>query len=368
MQLHTPFLPWGQLITLVLIVLCVNPQPTVGTRKSRLLYDSDLEGDLALKVQTYSTILDPVGITVGEYSNTKGLFVSSFGTNSISFISLEHEEHTRQMEAMTISGGLYNIDTDGSFETASFAEPSRLTYDQQCHLLFVVCKKNRVIRVLNFNDQTVQTLQTDQDEVITFESGDQYQLNFPGFDIQSVAGDSLYVTDTSTLYRVVVSGHDPFCESIATAATLLRYQSLAYYMQLNDYPSNARIFSVLPDEASASLFVAIGEGKNLILKVPMDAVYSNHYSQIRKVVGNEGLSWNGLTNIQIPPVATNGVASVHSATSVTLAFPMHLQKDRGSNALLWTECYPYVGDFLLGSLTVRRLDLESGNKSAVLCL
>jgi hypothetical protein len=326
-----------------------------------LLYDSTLEDDLALKVHTYSTILDPVGITIGEYSNTKGLFVSSFEMNSISFISLEHEGHTRQMEAVTISGGSYDMDSDGSFDTASFAEPSRLTFDDQCNLLFVVCKKNRVIRVLNFNDETVKTLQTSQDEVLTFESSDQYQLNFPGFDIQGVAGDSLYVTATDMLYRVVVSGNDPFCDSIATAAALISYHSLPYYMQLNSYPTNSRIYSVLPDASRSLLYIAIGEGKNVILKLPMTAVYSNQYTQITKVVGNEGHTWSGLANMQNPPVAINGIAY---EDSVTLAFPMHLQRDTATDSLFWTECYPYAGEFLLGSLTVRRIALQSGESES----
>jgi hypothetical protein len=356
----SPLLTHGRLLlSLAFIALCVLIQSTDSVQKrQRFLYDRAREDNLVLKVRTYSTIVDPVGISVGEYANSKGLFVSSFETNSISFISLQHEGHTQQqMEAVTISGGTYNIDSDGSFDTASFAEPSRLTFDDKCQLLFVVCKKNRVIRVLNFKNQSVQTLHTDQDTVLTFASSDQYQLNFPDFDIQSVAGDSLYVTDTTTLYRVVASDQEDYCDSIASSATLAPYYSLSHYMQIHEYPSNARIFSVLPDEARSFLYVAIGEGKNVILRIPMDAVYSNQYASIAKIVGNEGSSWSGLATTQTPPVATNGNAY---QDITTLAFPMHLQMDRDTDSLFWTECYPYVGEFLLGSLTVRRLGLSTG--------
>lgn len=338
--------------------------PLTGGTSERQLYDAALEDDLALKVLTYSTIVDPVGITVGEYYGKKGLFVTSFEMHSIFFISLQHDGHTRKMEAVRVSGSSYNIDVDGTFETASYAQPSRLAYDQQCNLLFVACKKSRVIRVLNFRTRSVTTLQADQESVITFASSDQYQSNLPGLDIHSVAGNSLYVTDTTSLYRVVVSGTDPYCDSIATSAALIPYHSLAYYFSVHGYPDNSRITSVLPDQTRQVLFVAISEGKNVILKVPMASIYNNQFSDIVKLVGNEGLSWSGSTTTQFPPVATNGVAW---QAEVTLAFPMHLQLNEPGSVLFWTECYPYAGEFLLGSLAVRRMSLSSGERFVLCC-
>ena len=331
------------------------------TYSHRKLYDHSLDDTdiFALKVQTYSTLVDPVGITTGEYDNTKGLFVSSYQSNTISFISLEHNGYTKLMESNVISGGIYNMDTDGEIDTATYSEPTRLAYDHQCGLLFVACKGNKVIRVINFKDNLVSTLQTDQGDTITFSGSDQYQLSLPGFDIHSVDGDSLYVTDTTILQRVVTSSEEPYCESITSSAALISYHSLSYYMQLHEYPSNSRINSVLLDERRNVIYVAISEGKNVILKVPTSAIYSNQYGDISCLVGNEGLSWSGMTNTQFPPIATNGYAS---GGSVTLAFPMHLEMSGDSNTLFWTECFPYAGEFLLGSLAVRRIDLDDGTK------
>lgn len=349
------------LFILLLLRFCII-QPTTEAEKQRILYDdAHDDAQAALKVYTYSTIIDPVGITIGEYLGTRGLFVSSFETHAISFISLEHDGHTRQqMEAVTVSGGSYNIDSDGSFETASFAEPSRLTFDDKCNVLFVAGKKNRVIRMLNFSDETVKTIQSGESGVLVFDRNDQYQLSAPGFDVYSIASESLFVTDSSVLYRVGVNSDSSFCDHIATAATLVPYHSLSYYMYIHDYPSSARINSVVADEDTSFLYVAIAEGKNVILRVPVASVYSDQYSDIIKLVGREDSTWGGFGSGQIPPVANNGNAY---QDSTTLAFPMHLQLDRsgaGGGVLLWTECYPNVGEYMLGSLAVRRIYIATG--------
>lgn len=356
------YMPCDRFLLFVLLSLCFCViQPSTEGVTQRELYDTARDDGQALKVYTYSTIVDPVGIAVGQYSDVKGLFVSSFETHAISFISLEHLGHTRkQMEPMTLSGGSYNIDSDGTFETASYAEPSRLSFDEKCNFLFVVCKKNRVIRVLNFTDETVKTLQSGQSEVLVFDRSDQYQLNLPGFDICSIAGESIFVTDTSTLYRVGVDGDNSFCNHIATAAVLTPYHSLSYYMYIHDYPSTARINSVVVDEDTSFLYVAISEGKNVILRVPISSVFSDQYSDVIKLVGREDSVWGGFGSAQIPPVANNGNAY---QDMTALAFPMHLQLDRsgtGGGALLWTECYPNVGEYMLGSLAVRRIFVATG--------
>lgn len=345
------------MICLVVVVFGNLVSRAGGNAGQRSLYDHSIEDNLALKVHTYATMVDPVGIAVGEYLDVKGLFVSSYQMNAISFISLQHYGHTKEMETETISGGVYNIDSDGDINTASYAEPTRLSYDKECKMLFVACNRNKVIRVLNFKDNTVSTLQTDQNDIVTFESSGLYQLSLPGFDIQSVAGDSLYVTDMTQLHRVVSTAHESYCDSIASSAALITYHSLAYYMQLHEYPSNSRISSVVPVEGKNMLYVAISDGMNVILTVPTGAVYSNQHADISRLVGNAGLSWSGLTNTQYPPVATNGYAR---EGAVTLAFPMHLQLCGDGRTLWWTECFPYAGEFLLGSLAVRRIDIDSG--------
>ena len=339
---------------LLVFILLVSSERGI----TRQLYDEEYyDHNMALMVHTYSTIQDPVGIVVGEYEHQKGLFVSSNAKSKIYFVSLDHGGHTRTMGATTVAGSTFSYDSDGDFDTATFSEPSRMTYDEQCQLLFVMSKKNRIIRVLDFRDHSVKTVRSNQDEAITFARTSLFEENFPSYDIQGVAGDSLYVAATSALYRVVVNGDEPYCDSITTAAALIPYHSLGSYLQMHNYPSNARIVSVLPDSSRSYLYVAISGGKNVILRVPMSSVYSNQYADIHKIVGNEGSSWNGIAATQNPPVAVNGFAY---QDSVSVSFPMHLQKDDKSDTLYWTECYPYADSFLLGSLTVRRISLTTG--------
>lgn len=327
--------------------------------EGRLLYESISDGQKAQRVLTYSRITDPVGLVVGDYEGVRGLFVSSFQTHSISFVSLEHGGHTRSVEAEVVVGGTYGVDYDGSFGEASLAEPSRMSFDSQCQILFVACKKNRVIRALDFNSRRVSTLQRKGGDKLTFSRHDQYQHDIPGFDVQSIEGDSIFISDLFSLTRVIVD-EAPYCEHIVEEAVIVEYHSLTFYMNLNDYPSNAVIHSILPDITRECIYVAISVGVNVVLKVPLSASYNNQYTEIEKLVGNDKVKWNGVTTSQLPPVAQNG--NVHSKNdNVTLAFPMHLQYDSRHNYLLWTECFPYVDDYFLGSLTVRRMSMSTGD-------
>lgn len=337
----------------------------------RILYDLNIGGLITDSVLTYSTVTDPVGIVIGQFHGYKGLFISSFFTHSIYFISLDHQGHTKTtMNPIKISGGSDSIDLDGSLTSASYAEPSRMAFDHTCNYLFVATRRTLKIRLLNLGQGIVTTLQSDGHD-ISYGTPSQYSI-FPGIDIQNIDNQYLFIAVGNKLYRIYSSlqqqqGHQQqdstsFCSNIATSAINEEYGSVSKYLEYNNYGDNARVYSVAPDKNRGYLYVAICDQRNLILKVPIDAVMARDYTSIIRLLGVD-TAWSGDTSIQQPPVSSNGYAQQTGNSAVKLAFPMHLQYDEDNQYLYWSECFPYAGDFLLGSLAIRRLSLISGNIS-----
>jgi hypothetical protein len=333
----------------------------------RILYDLDIGGLVTDSVLTYSTVTDPVGIVVGQYHGYKGLFISSFFTHSIYFLSLDHQGHTKvTMNPVKISGGTDSIDLDGSLSSASYAEPSRMAYDHTCNYLFVATRRTLKIRLLKLGQGVVSTLQGDDDVDISYGQPSQYSL-FPGIDIQNIDNRYLFVAVGSKLYRISSSSSTQsgeaasFCDSIGTSAVNEEYGSLSKYLEANNYGDNARVYSVAPDENRGYLYVAICDQKNVILKVPIDTVLARDFTLVVRLLGVESASWFGDTSLQQPPISSNGYAQYSGNSAVKLSFPMHLQFDQHNQYLYWSECFPYAGDFLLGSLAIRRLSLITGH-------
>jgi hypothetical protein len=331
----------------------------------RILYDLDIGGLITDSVLTYSTITDPVGIVVGQYRGYKGLFISSFFTHSIYFLSLDHQGHTKvTMEPVKISGGSDSIDLDGSLSSASYAEPSRMAFDHSCNYLFVATRRTLKIRLLKLGQGVVSTLQGEDGEDISYGQPSQYSL-FPGIDIQNIDNHYLFVAVGNKLYRLSSSNQEiSFCDSIGNSTALSEeYGSLTKYLEANNYGDNARVYSVAPDENRGYLYVAICDQKNVILKVPIDTVLARDFTLVVRLLGVASFSWFGDTSIQQPPISSNGYAQYSGNSAVKLSFPMHLQYDQHNQYLYWSECFPYAGDFLLGSLAIRRLSLISGQSS-----
>lgn len=327
-----------------------------GRAENRYLYDLNLGGLLKDKVVTYSKLNDPVGVTAGVFQGDWGIFTSSFMSHSIYFISGRHAGSNELQYAQKISGGSDSIDLDGYFGHASYAEPSRLTYDDHCKYLFVGTRRSMKIRVMRMQHGDVKTCQSDGND-LSLGSPPQF-TEFPGIDVQSVEGEALYVTNSLQLFKISTADGHNYCDDIITSAVVTEYGSLTRYMEVHGYGESARIYSVAPDSDRSCLYVAIGDGKNVILKIPMSSTAARDYASIFKFVGDESVTWSGDTSLQNPPVAINGFAQ--SSNDVKLAFPMHMQYDSQHNYLYWSECYPFAGEFLLGSLAIRRLSLITG--------
>jgi hypothetical protein len=338
---------------MTVFMMCVMIQ----AENERNLYDLNLGGLLKDKVVTYSTLTDPVGITTGVFQGDWGVFASSFMTHSIYFISGQNAGSNELQRAQKISGGSDSIDLDGYFGHASYAEPSRLTYDDQCKYLFIGTRRSMRIRVMRMQHGDVKTLQSHDGTIVSLGTPPQF-TEFPGIDVQVVEGDALYTTNSKQLFKISTNEGSHFCDDIITAAVVTEYTSLTKYMEYHEYSDSARIYSVAPDNDRACLYVAIGDGKNVILKVPMASTIARNFASIIKFVGDESVTWGGDTSMQNPPVAMNGFAQTSS--DVKLAFPMHIQYDGQHNYLYWSEGFPFAGEFLLGSLAVRRLSLING--------
>jgi hypothetical protein len=332
---------------------------------SRILYDLNIGGLVTDSVLTYATLTDPVGIVVGQYQAVKGLFASSFFTHSIYFISLAQSGHTQMaISPVKISGGSDSVDLDGSLRSASYAEPSRMAYDSTCHYLFVTTRRTSKVRLVNLNQGSVTTLRTeDGQSEITYGQPSQYSL-FAGLDIQNIDNQYLFVTVGNQLYRLSPADTSvSFCDALSSSSPAMineQYGSVSKYLEMNNYGANARVASVAPDSGRGVLYVAICDQKNVILKVPTDATSARDYLLVSRLLGVESFSWFGDTSTQQPPLSTNGYAQQSGNSAVKLSFPTHLQFDQHNQYLYWSEAFPYAGDFLLGSLAIRRLSLISG--------
>lgn len=281
--------------------------------------------------------------------------MSSFFTHAIYFVKIEHLKRNEVATVIKIAGGLSATDEDGSFESANFADPSRLYYDSEIGTLFVSCRRSLKIRALNFDDESVSTLSLAADgSHVDFGDPIQYS-NFPGMDIQGIDNSALFVTEGKGLYKVASSTNR--FEDVVSHAVVTEYDSLANFLYQNGYSHDARIHSVCIDQSRQMLYVAVSNWLNLIIKVPMDSVSASSYQDVKKIVGSESEIWYGSTSNQYPPVAINGYVSQNN---VRLSFPMHLVYDKWNDALYWCEAYPYAGDYMLGSLTIRRLSLFHG--------
>lgn len=344
------------MIELVILILCVY-----NAMAKRELYDLYDDGLVRDRVKTYAAITDPVGIVSGHYNGHRGLFVSSFVTHSIYFVSSEHEAHESPdtiENALRISGGSDSIDMDGSFRYASFAEPSRMAYDEHCKMLFVGTRRSMRIRVMRMDHGDVKTCSSEGGEDLSLGSPPQF-TEFPGMDVQSDEGRAVYVTNSQQLFKVSTADEHHFCEDIVDKAVVTEYTSLTKYMLMNNYGDRARVYSVAPDSSRGCLYVVISDEKNVILKIPMESVQGKDYTNIVKLVGDESKTWSGDTSQQNPPISVDGYAQ--SDTDVKLAFPMHLQFDDEHSLLYWSECFPFAGSFLLGSLAIRRMNLINGS-------
>lgn len=301
-------------------------------------YDNNLRW-----VSTLVTFHDPIGIEWGKYNGYDGVFVSSFSSHSIKFL---YEHNSRVVSANIISNSADNI--DGSLSHGSVADPSRMFYDDTIHTLFVASRRDSTIRVIDLNSHTISTMQSQSQQIVDFGDPSQYS-EFPGMDVQGISGQGLFVSDTTSVYAI---GADNY-RDISTSASISKYSSVTRFMEINNY-QDMRIYSIAPDSNHHLLYISVSHSNNVILSVPISAYEGSHYIDVVQVAGSS-IAWSGSTDLQSPPRAEDGYFNAAS-----LAFPMHLRYHRSTNSLYWSEAYPYVGDYLLGSLAIRKMTLSSG--------
>ena len=165
------------------------------SNEERELYPSYPPGKI-YQIKTIFEIDTPGGVAIGYFRNEYGTFVSSVARDCIFFV----EYYTQSVTF--VAGTLDNPGKiDGQFQFAKFNDPTRMAYDLEFGRLYVAEKKTGTIRVLTFSDEQVTTVRTSSGDPVTFAFGVQSGGVFPGLDVQQ-AGDTLYVTDTLSLYTI----------------------------------------------------------------------------------------------------------------------------------------------------------------------
>jgi hypothetical protein len=324
---------------------------------SRQLYETfPVEGGDYVVSTINGNISNPSGVEMGNYKGVYGCFVSSSKLQAIYFIDATTNSHTLVAGTPYIGGS-----SDGQLLHSTFNGPTRMAYDSANLRLFVAERRSGQLRMLDFSSDQTKTLLSPEYSVIRFERTVQSSSIFPGLDVQ-ISGHVLFVVDTLKLYSVSSASGD--LKDITSGAVVSEYTSLTDYFNINGYPISATlrscIYSVAPDEKRRVLYVAVSYAKNVILRVPMNI--AELYTAISVLAGDESVTYNGNTGGYTPPASINGNI-LDSPSTVRLAFPVHLRLVGDSSTLLFSEAYPTTvyGDFLFGSLTVRRISIDSGD-------
>lgn len=305
-------------------------------------------------VETVADIDDPVGVTYGSFEGKSGLFVSSFSLHDVFFFSSEQLSRYSPVHhfALTriVAGGYNNVNIDGSFDVASFADPSRMAYDHSESILYVASRLSMTVRSVNFGARMAGTLSDASGTPLDFSlAGASQYSDFPGMDVQFSNSDLLFVTNSKQVFKVVRS-QNSFVKT--------EYESLSNYLQYKKYPySTCNIYSIAPDNRNKILYVTVSEAKNVILGVPFDRLNRLEPSYVTLVTGREDYTWSGI-GTSFPSIVSGG------KDETVLGMPMHLQYDATDNLLLWSEGVPLMDGIMTGSLMIRVAALGDSNKTS----
>lgn len=305
-------------------------------------------------VQTVAQIQDPVGVEYGLFNGQSGLFVSSFALHDVFFYSYDqlnrYTPNHHFTPAKIVSGGGLDTDIDGSFEVASFGDPSRMSFDLDSNILYVASRLSMRIRAVHFGSKTVSTISSDAGEPLEFSIYGVAQFSdFPGLDVQLSNPDLLFVASSKMVSRVDKT--DDFVWRKTD------YASLNEYLMYKEYPySTSNIYSIAPDNRNKILYIAVSEARNVILSVPFERTNQLEPSYIKILAGLEDHTWGGI-GTSFPAIVSG------KASETVLGMPMHLQYDATGNNLLWSEGVPVMDGIMTGSLMLRELDLGDPDRT-----
>lgn len=302
-------------------------------------------------VHTVADIEDPVGLAYGVFNGDSGLFVSSFSLHDVFFFT--HEQLSKYSPvhhpALTriVSGGQNDVNIDGSFDTASFADPSRMDYDEERNVLYVASRLTMTIREVDFNSKVVSTISDNSGTELMFSLSDSHFSDFPGLDIQLSNSELMFVANSKEVFKITRDG---------SVYQKIKFDSVDEYLKYKDYPYSAcNIYSVAPDNRNKILYITVSEAKNVILRVPFGRTNELEAPYVLLVTGVEQHTWDGLGT---------AFPSIISGTSeaTVLGMPMHLQYDAVDNLLIWSEGVPAMDGVMVGSLMIRQLDLSTADQ------
>jgi hypothetical protein len=332
------------------VILCNDLEPK---------YDLFLTGNKSVSVSTIArSFSTPVGITVGLFRNTPGLFVTSYKNNTINFIPTTNGcEQLGRCIPIVVAGTGADGTSDGAFTSASFSDPSRLLFSSDLGVLFVTDRVNGIIRYLNFASSTVGTVNKLDGTPIKLNSNTLSDSS-PELDILQFDG-TIYLSDTRFVYNLTANGG--LDKLLDDGGILKRFENLRTWQIANNYDLGfARIFitSITVNTKQRVLYVAYSFARSALVSVPLPGSSS---TDIKLVIGD-----SFLYNVpqQYPRPRDGSITGIPVILFGYMTFPMDMHYDASDDVLYWTEVWSHLSggtrQGALGSVGVRRLFLSTG--------
>ena len=325
---------------------------------SRSLYDLNLPDKKSVNVTTIVRNLNtPVGIACGKFKGKTGVFVSSYGTSTINFVTTNLAcERSGNCAMEWVAGKGVSGVTDGAFNVATFADPSRMVYVESLNTLIVTDRANGYVRYLDFNSQVVGTVMKATGGRVSL-LGSAVSDSNPELDIK-VNGEYIYVSDSQNVYNI--TGDDGTLSRAFSYAVQRRYTALKNWQLANDYDITTRkvfVSSIAINNQNKVMYVAYTFARSAIVVTPLEPTSSASIT----ILSSDGVVYNIPQTYPRPRNGNLFSAKVSGFALVT--FPMHLHYDPDDNVLYWVEVYSHLSAGTsvgaLGAVAVRRLKFSS---------
>lgn len=326
---------------------------------NRSLYDLNLPDNKIVNVSTIiRDVNKPVGIASGYFNNKPGVFVTSFVTSDIRFIETTTAcEAAGNCESVLVAGTGFSGYKNGSLETATFSDPSRMVYLEEHNILVITDRANGYIRYINFNSDFVGTMTKSDGTKISILSNTRPD-NQPGTDIKYF-NNYFYVTDGINVYNITGKNED--VTKSFNSAIIKKYDTLRQWQLKNDYDSSNRKIYITSVEINSNrkvLYVSYTQSRSALVILPLNC---KNYNEIT-ILYSDGILWDSdkIFTIGYPKPRNGNLYSTPVTGYALVTYPMHMYYDNKNDILYWTEIYSQLSSGTsvgaLGAVALKRLN------------
>lgn len=325
---------------------------------NRSLYDFNLPDNKIVNVSTIIRGVNrPVGIATGYFNNKAGIFVTSFVTSDIRFIETTAAcEFAGNCQSILVAGTGLSGFKNGSLETATFSDPSRMVYIEEHNILVITDRANGYIRYINFDSDFVGTMVKSNGEKVTILANTRPD-NQPGTDIKYY-NNYLYVTDGINVYNI--TGKNSDIKQSFNSAIIKKYDTLRKWQVNNDYDSSNRKIYITSIEINSNrnvLYVSYTQSRSALVILPINCQNSNQIT----ILYSDGILWDSdkIFTVGYPKPRNGNLYSASVTGYALVTYPMHMYYDNKNDILYWTEIYSQLSSGTsvgaLGAVALKRL-------------